>query len=223
MSKKLFAEAIIKFTVGVVLVGALIFWPAGTLAFHRGWLLMALLFVPMFLAGLVMMKKNPALLSMRLQAKEKEKEQDVVQKLCGLMFIAGFVLAGLDHRFQWTHMPAWSLFPSALAFLVCYLGYAEVLRENAWLSRTVGVAEGQQVVDDGLYGIVRHPMYMMTLGLFLTMPLLLGSWVSFAVFLLYPLLIVRRILNEEKVLAKELLGYEQYMQKVRYRMIPYIW
>ena len=223
MSRKLFWEAILKFSLGVVLVGALIFLPAGTLAFPGGWLLMGILFVPMFCAGLVMMAKDPNLLRSRLDAKEKQKEQDKVVKLSGLMFLVGFVLAGLDFRYQWLVLPGWVNWVAAAAFLGAYLLYGEVLRENAWLSRTIGVQEGQKVVSTGLYGIVRHPMYSATLLLFLSMPLVLGSAISFLVFLIYPYLIARRIRNEEEVLKKELSGYEEYLEKVKYRLIPYIW
>lgn len=223
MSRKLFWEAILKFTLGVVLVGALIFLSAGTLAFPGGWLLMGILFVPMFCAGLVMMVKDPNLLRSRLDAKEKQKEQDKVVKLSGAMFLAGFILAGLDFRYQWLVLPGWVNYAAAVAFLGAYLLYGEVLRENAWLSRTIEVQEGQKVVSTGLYGIVRHPMYSATLLLFLSMPLVLGSAISLLVFLLYPCLIAKRIRNEEEVLKKELSGYEEYLEKVKYRLIPYIW
>lgn len=223
MSLKLFWEAILKFSLGVVLVGALIFLSAGTLAFPGGWLLMGILFVPMFCAGLVMMAKDPNLLRSRLDAKEKQKEQDKVVKLSGLMFLVGFVLAGLDFRYQWLVLPGWVKWVAAATFLGSYLLYGEVLRENAWLSRTIGVQEGQKVVSTGLYGIVRHPMYSATLLLFLCIPLVLGSAISFLVFLFYPYLIARRIRNEEEVLKKELSGYEEYLEKVKYRLIPYIW
>lgn len=223
MSRKLFWEAILKYTLGVVLVGALIFLSAGTLAFPGGWLLMGILFVPMFCAGLVMMVKDPNLLRSRLDAKEKQKEQDKVVKLSGAMFLAGFILAGLDFRYQWLVLPGWVNYAAAVAFLGAYLLYGEVLRENAWLSRTIGVQEGQKVVSTGLYGIVRHPMYSATLLLFLSMPLVLGSAISLLVFLLYPCLIAKRIRNEEEVLKKELSGYEEYLEKVKYRLIPYIW
>ena len=223
MSRKLFWEAILKFTLGVVLVGALIFLSAGTLAFPGGWLLMGILFVPMFCAGLVMMVKDPNLLRSRLDAKEKQKEQDKVVKLSGAMFLAGFILAGLDFRYQWLVLPGWVNYAAAVAFLGAYLLYGEVLRENAWLSRTIEVQEGQKVVSTGLYGIVRHPMYSATLLLFLSMPLVLGSAISLLVFLLYPCLIAKRIRHEEEVLKKELSGYEEYLEKVKYRLIPYIW
>lgn len=223
MNKKLFTEAILKFLMGVILISLLIFLPAGTLNFPNGWLLMAILFIPMFAAGLVMMKKNPHLLKSRLDAKEKEKDQQTVVKLSGLMFLLGFLLAGLDHRFGWSHLPMCIPAAAAILFLLAYALYAEVLRENAYLSRTIGVQEGQKVVDTGLYGIVRHPMYSATLILFLSMPLVLGSLPALVIFLAYPALIIKRLKNEEDVLMKELPGYEEYTKKVKYRLIPYIW
>ena len=223
MTKSLFFSAIAKFFLGVVLVGILIFWPAGTLNFSNGWLFMAILFVPMFLAGLVMMAKNPELLKKRLNAKEKEREQSLVVKLSGLMFLAGFIVAGLDFRFGWFPLPNAVSYGSAAAFLIAYVLYAEVLRENAYLSRTIEVQEGQKVVDTGLYGIIRHPMYAVTLLLFLSMPLVLGSLISLVIFLAYPLIIAKRIRNEEEVLEAGLPGYKEYKQKVKYRMIPFIW
>ena len=223
MTIKLFIQAIIKFALGVVLVGALIFLPAGTFSFAGGWLLMVILFVPMFIAGLFMMAKNPSLLESRLDAKEKEREQSIVVKLSGLMFIAGFVLAGLDFRFGWIKLPFMVNVIASVVFIVAYLIYAEVLRENTYLSRTIKVVEGQKVISSGLYGIVRHPMYFATILLFMAMPLVLGSLVSFVVFLAYPFIIAARIKNEEKVLSKELDGYEEYKRKVKYRMIPFIW
>ena len=223
MSKSLFFSALAKFFLGVILVGILIFLPAGTLNFLGGWLLMGILFIPMFLAGLVMMVKSPELLKKRLNAKEKEQEQSIVVKLSGLMFLAGFIVAGLDFRFGWFPLPQSVSYGAAVAFLIAYVLYAEVLRENAYLSRTIEVQEGQKVVDAGLYGIVRHPMYAVTLLLFLSMPLVLGSLISFVIFLVYPLLIAKRIRNEEQVLEAGLPGYKEYKQKVKYRMIPFIW
>lgn len=223
MTLKLFISAILKFLLGVVLVGALIFLPAGTLAFAGGWLLMGILFVPMFGAGIVMMIKNPMLLESRLDAKEKEREQNIVVKISGLMFILGFVLAGLDFRFAWIKLPFTVNIIASVVFLVAYIIYAEVLRENTYLSRTIKVVEGQKVVSTGLYGIVRHPMYFATILLFMSMPLVLGSLVSFVVFLAYPFIIAARIKNEEEVLLRELDGYSEYRQKVKYRMIPFIW
>lgn len=223
MTLKLFISAILKFLLGVLLVGALIFLPAGTLAFAGGWLLMGILFVPMFGAGIVMMIKNPMLLSSRLDAKEKEREQNIVVKLSGLMFILGFVLAGLDFRFGWIKLPFIVNIVASVIFIVAYIIYAEVLRENTYLSRTIKVVEGQKVVSTGLYGIVRHPMYFATILLFMSMPLVLGLLVSFVVFLAYPIIIAKRIKNEEEVLLRELDGYSEYRQKVKYRMIPFIW
>ena len=223
MNSKLFLSAIAKFTLGVVLIGALLFLPAGTTAYPQGWLLMGILFIPMFIAGLVMMAKNPALLRSRLNAKEKQREQSIAVKLSGLMFLVGFILAGLSYRFGWLMLPRWVSILGAVLFLMSYALYAEVLRENTWLSRTIEVQEGQQVVSTGLYGIVRHPMYAVTLVLFLSMPLVLGSVLAFIVFLSYPFIIMKRIRNEEEVLARELHGYPEYMQKVRWRLIPFIW
>ena len=220
---KLFVSAILKFSLGVVLVGALIFLPAGTLAYFNGWLFMGILFVPMFLAGLVMMAKNPKLLESRLDAKEKQKEQDLVVKLSGLMFLAGFIVAGLGVRFGWYMLPKSVAIAFAVVFLIAYILYAEVLRENTYLSRTIEVQEGQTVVDTGLYGVVRHPMYSATLLLFLSMPLVLGSVYSFVIFLAYPFIIAKRIKHEEEFLEKELKGYKEYKQKVKYRLIPFIW
>ena len=193
------------------------------MAYPQGWLLMGILFIPMFLAGLVMMAKNPALLKSRLSAKEKEREQSLVVKLSGLMFLVGFILAGLSFRYGWWMLPRWVSIVGTVLFLGSYALYAEVLRENTWLSRTIEVQEGQQVVSTGLYGIVRHPMYMATLVLFLSMPLVLGSALAFMVFLAYPLIISKRIRNEEEVLARELPGYANYLQKVRWRLIPFVW
>ena len=223
MSAKLFLSAILKFTAGVILVGVLIFLPAGTLHYPQGWLLMGILFVPMFLAGLVMMAKNPNLLRSRLDAKEKEREQSLVVKLSGLMFLVGFILAGLSFRFGWFMLPKWVSIVGAVLFLSSYALYAEVLRENTWLSRTIEVQEGQTVVSTGLYGIVRHPMYAVTLVLFLSMPLVLGSTLAFLVFLAYPFIIAKRIRNEEEVLARDLPGYTEYLKKVRWRLIPFVW
>lgn len=223
MNWKLFIEALTKFLLGFLLVGALIFWPAGSLSFWQGWLLMGVLFVPMFIAGLVMIAKNPGLLRERLDAKEKEKEQKSVVGLSGLLFIASFILAGLNWRFQWLLLPDWAVYAAAAVFVICYLLYAEVLRENTYLSRTIKVQENQKVIDTGLYGIVRHPMYFATTLLFLAMPLVLGSPISFVIMLLYLPLIAKRIRNEEAVLEQGLEGYKEYKQRVRYRMLPFIW
>ena len=223
MSLKLFFEAIVKFLLGVVLIGLLIFLPAGTLNYFNGWLFMIVLFVPMFIAGIVMMIKNPSLLASRLDAKEKQKEQGIVIKLSGLMFVVGFILAGLDFRYGWIKLPSWLPYIFAILFILGYILFGFVLKQNTYLSRTIKVEEGQTVVDTGLYGVVRHPMYMATLLMFLSMPLILGSLVSFFVFLMYPILIGIRAVNEEKLLEKELKGYKEYKQKVKYRIIPFIW
>ena len=223
MTFRFFVSAIAKFTLGVLLVGACIFLPAGSLSFFGGWLLMGILFIPMLGAGLVMMFKNPALLARRLDAKEKRKTQDTVVKLSGLMFILGFVLAGLDFRFSWLPLPHGVSIGAAVAFLIAYLLYAEVLHENAYLSRTVKVEAGQTVVDTGLYGIVRHPMYSVTLLLFLSMPLVLGSLFALIPFLAYPFIITVRLRNEEKLLEAELDGYTAYQKKVKWRLIPFIY
>lgn len=223
MTRKLFLSAMAKFTLGAVLVGLLIFVPAGTLSFFNGWLLMGILFVPMFLAGIVMMVKNPGLLKSRLEAKEKQREQSLVVKLSGLMFLAGFIIAGLGFRLDWYLLPRGVVIGGAMVFLAAYLLYAEVLRENTYLSRTIQVQENQKVIDTGLYGIVRHPMYSATLMLFLSMPIVLGSVYSFFIFWVYPLIISKRIKHEEAFLEQELDGYRAYTQKVKYRLIPFIW
>lgn len=223
MTIKLFIQAITKFLAGVVLVGLLIFLPAGTFAFPNGLLFMGILFVPMFLAGLVMMFKNPGLLKKRLDAKEEQKEQKLVVKLSGFMFLAGFIVAGFGFRFHWYTLPKSVVILAAVVFLVAYILYAEVLRENTYLSRTIEVQENQKVIDTGLYGIVRHPMYSVTLLLFLSMPLVLGSIYSFLIFLVYPFIIAKRIQGEEEFLEKELAGYCEYKQKVKYRLIPFVW
>lgn len=223
MTAKLFIEAITKFLLGVILLALLIFLPAGTFSFFNGWLLMGVLFAPMFFAGLVMMFKNPELLRKRLNAKEEQKEQDLVVKLSGLMFLAGFVVAGLGVRFNWYTLPKWAVITSASVFVMAYMLYAEVLRENTYLSRTVEVQENQKVIDTGLYALVRHPMYSVTLLLFLSMPLVLGSVYAFLIFLVYPFIIAVRIKNEEDFLEKELEGYTEYKQKVKYRLVPFVW
>ena len=223
MSKKLFVQAILKFSLGVILVGILVFLPAGTFNFINGWIFMGILFVPMFVAGIVMMFKNPYLLEKRLDAKEKQAEQSLVVKLSGLMFLAGFIVAGLDFRFGWCPLPKAVSIAGAAVFLIAYALYAEVLRENTYLSRTIEVQENQKVIDTGLYGVVRHPMYSATLLLFLSMPLVLGSVISFVIFLAYPLIIIKRLKAEEEFLEKELEGYSEYKKKVKYRLIPFIW
>lgn len=223
MTMKLFVGAITKFLLGFVLVGILIFLPAGTFSFFNGWLLMGILFIPMFFAGIVMLFKNPDLLKSRLDAKEKQNEQSLVVKLSGLMFLAGFVVAGLGVRLGWYALPKPVVIVAAVIFIIAYILYAEVLRENTYLSRTIEVQENQKVIDTGLYGIVRHPMYSVTLLLFLSMPLVLGSVYSFIIFLVYPFIIAKRIKHEEEFLEKELNGYREYKQKVKYRLIPFIW
>ena len=223
MEKRLFLQAIAKFTLGVLLLGLLIFLPAGSLHYWQGWLLMGILFVPMFVAGLVMLAKNPDLLRKRLNAKEQEAEQKIVVKLSGLLFILAFVVAGLNWRFDWFVLPDWAVWVAAGLFLASYLLYAEVLRENTYLSRTIEVQENQKVIDTGLYGIVRHPMYMATTILFLAMPLVLASPLSFLIMLGYIPLIAQRIKNEEQVLEKGLPGYADYKKKVKYRILPLVW
>lgn len=223
MDVKLFSQAIAKFLGGLLLVGLLLFLPAGTFAWWQGWLLIGILFIPMFIAGLVMMKKSPELLRKRLDAKEEQSEQKTVIALSGLMFLAAFVVAGLNFRFQWIVLPAGVSWAAAVVFLLAYALYAEVLRENVWLSRTIEVQENQKVIDTRLYGIVRHPMYMSTLLLFLSMPLVLGSVLSFIIMLAYIPIIAKRIRNEEKVLEDGLAGYAEYMKRVRYKVIPFVW
>ncbi len=223
MKSNLLFQALTKYLLGVIILGLLIFLPAGSLHYWQGWLLMGILFVPMFIAGLVMMIKNPELLRKRLNAKEQEKEQKTVVALSGLLFIAAFIVAGLNWRFQWLVLPDWVVWVAAALFLVCYVLYAEVLRENTYLSRIIEVQEHQKVVDTGLYGMVRHPMYMATTLLFLMMPLMLGSLFSFFIMLLYLPLIVKRIRNEEAVLEEGLEGYSKYKQRVKYRILPFIW
>jgi protein-S-isoprenylcysteine O-methyltransferase Ste14 len=220
---KLLAEALTKFTCGLVLVGALLFLPAGSLDYGYGWLLLGVLFGPMLVAGFVMLFRSPDFLAKRLDAKEKQAAQKGVLALSGLMFIGGFVVAGLDYRFGWSDMPTAVVVTAVVLFLLAYGLYAEVMRENAYLSRTIQVQEGQKVVDTGLYGLVRHPMYMATLLLFLMIPLILGSWYALILFMAYPAIIIIRLKDEEALLAKELPGYAQYMQKVKHRLIPFVW
>ena len=223
MDSILFRQALFKFFAGLLIVGLLLFLPAGTFAYWQAWLLIGILFIPMFIAGFVLMKKSPDLLRRRLNVKEEQAEQKEVIFLSGLMFLAAFIVAGLNCRFRWLVPPAWVSFVSAVVFLIAYALYAEVLRENAYLSRTVEVQENQKVIDTGLYGIVRHPMYMSTLLLFLSMPLVLGSVFSFVIMLLYIPIINKRIRNEEQVLEQGLNGYVDYEKRVRYRVIPFVW
>ena len=220
---KLMALASTKFFAGLVLVGLLLFLPAGTIHYPCGWLLMAVLFVPMFIVGVLMLLRSPELLKRRLNAKEKETEQKKVVALSGVMFIVAFVVAGLNFRYSWIAMPTWSVWSAVAVFLLSYIMYAEVLRENEYLSRTIEVQENQKVIDTGLYGIVRHPMYSATVLMFLSMPLVLGSLPSFVIMLAYIPIIVKRIKNEEVVLLKGLDGYADYCRKVRYRIIPFVW
>lgn len=223
MNRKLFIQAVTKFIIGVLLVAILLFLPAGSFAYWNAWLLIGVLFVPMFGAGIVLMIKNPELLKKRLNAKEKESQQKEVIALSGIMFMAGFVLAGLGYRFHWFVLPKTICIAATILFLIAYALYAEVLRENTYLSRTIEVQENQKVIDTGLYGIVRHPMYAVTVLLFLSIPLLLGSVFSFGIFCVYPLILAKRIKNEEDILSKELAGYHAYKKKVKYRMIPFVW
>ena len=223
MDVKLFTQAIVKFLSGLMIVGLLLFLPAGTFAYGQAWLLIGILFIPMFIAGLIMIKKSPVLLRKRLDAKEQQSEQKAVIALSGLMFLAAFVMAGLNFRFKWIILPNWVSWAAAVVFLLAYALYAEVLRENVWLSRTVEVQENQDVIDTGLYSVVRHPMYMSTLLLFLSMPLVLGSILSFVITLAYILIIAKRIRNEEQVLENGLAGYTEYKKRVRYKVIPFVW
>lgn len=220
---KLMLNALIKFICGLVLVGLIIFLPAGTLKFGLGWLFIGLLFVPVLILGIILFFKAPDLLEKRLDTKEKESTQKVIVALSGIAFLAGFIVAGLDFRFGWSHIPRLIIIIASILFLIAYGLYAEVMRENAYLSRTVKVQENQKVIDTGLYGTVRHPMYMATILLFLMIPIILGSWYSFVIFLHYPIIIVIRIKNEEKILEEGLEGYKEYKEKVKYRIIPFIW
>ncbi len=223
MNKKLFVNGIVKFLSGLILVGLPLFLSAGSFAYWNAWLFMGILFIPMFIAGLILTKKNPYLLEKRLNAKEEQSEQKTVIALSGIMFLVGFVVAGLDYRFQWIKLPEWVVTVGAVVFLTAYGLYAEVLRENTYLSRTIEVQENQKVIDTGLYGIVRHPMYAVTILMFLSMPIVLGSWIAFIIFLTYPFIIAGRIKNEEKVLEEGLDGYKEYKEKVKYRILPFIW
>ena len=220
---KLLISALMKFACGAALVGLLIFLPAGSIHYARGWLLMALLFVPMLIAGFVMLFKSPAFLEKRLDAREKQATQKGVLAFSGLMFIGGFVVAGLDFRFGWSRVPSGVVIAASVLFLLAYALYAEVMRENAYLSRTIKVEEGQTVVDTGLYGIVRHPMYSATILLFLMIPLILGSWYALIIFAFYPTIIIVRLKDEGALLSRELAGYENYKKKVKYRLLPFIW
>ena len=222
-TSKLLAQGLLKMLSGMLIVALVLFLPAGSWNYFNGWLLCGLLFLPMLVLGALLLWKAPALLEKRLNTKEQEKTQMAVVAVSSLLFLAAFVAAGLDFRFGWTHVPIWLVCLAAVLQLAAYGLYAEVMRENAWLSRTVEVQENQKVIDTGLYGIIRHPMYTATILLFLAMSLVLGSWVSFAIMLLYPVVIVFRIRNEEQVLEAGLAGYREYKQRVRYRLLPFIW
>ena len=223
MDKKLFFQALSKFLTGFIIICALLFIPAGTLDYPNGWLFITLLFIPMFFAGIIMLFKSPNLLRRRLNAKEEEDEQKTVLLVSGIIFLVAFILAGLNFRFGWFKLPTMVIIIASIIFLIAYIMYAEVLRENEYLSRTVEVSENQKVVDSGLYGLVRHPMYTSTIFLFLSMPLVLNSIFSFIVMLVYPIIIIFRIRNEEKVLENELIGYKEYKENVKYKLIPYLW
>jgi len=220
---KLLLSALEKYVMGLLFMAVLVFWPAGSLRFWNGWLLIGLLFIPMLILGIVLFTKAPELLKKRLNAKEKSADQQGVVAVSGLMFLVGFIVAGLDHRLSWSTVPDWVVIAASAVFLISYALYAEVMRENAYLSRTIEVQDGQKVIDTGLYGIVRHPMYAVTLWLFLAIPLILGSWYALILFVVYPAVIAVRIRGEEKLLEAELPGYKEYKKKVKYRMIPFIW
>ncbi len=223
MDKRLLIQTIVKYLSGLLLLSVLLFIPAGTLDYWNAWLLIGILCIPMFIVGIVLMVNNPELLQKRLNMQEKESEQKRVILFGGLMFICGFVVAGLDFRYQWFVLPKWLVIMATAIFLLAYLLYVEVLRENTYLSRTIEIQENQEVIDTGLYGIVRHPMYTSTILLFMSMPLVLGSLFSFVIFLIYPVIIVKRIKNEEQVLEKGLPGYSEYKKRIKYRVIPFIW
>ena len=223
MNIKLFIKVITRYTLGVISVGFLLFFPANTFNYCNAWLFIGILFIPMFIVGVILMFRNPMLLQSRLDVKEMEKEQKKVILYSGLMFLLGFIIAGLNYRFKWIIIPNIIVIIASILFAISYILYAEVLRENTYLSRTIKVEKNQKVVDTGFYGIVRHPMYSITLMLFLTIPLILGSIISFVIFLIYPFIICKRIINEEEVLEKQLKGYKEYKKKVKYRLIPFVW
>ena len=223
MDTKLFFQALGKILIGLIIVMLLLFVPAGTLNYFNGWLFIALLFIPMSIAGIIMFVKSPELLKRRLNGKEEENEQKIIILISGIMFLSSFIIAGLNFRFGWFRLSQTIVTIASIIFLISYIMYGEVLRENVYLSRTVEVSENQKVVDRGLYGIVRHPMYTSTIFLFLSMPLVLDSIFSFAIMLIYPIVIIFRIKNEEKMLENELEGYEEYKEKVKYKIIPFIW
>lgn len=223
MDRKLFTQALTKFLAGLIVIALLLFIPAGSLSYVNGWIFIGILFIPMFMAGLVLMKKDPELLRRRLDAKEDEDVQKTVLAVSALMFLIAFVISGLNYRFDWLHFPKFIVIAGIVIFLLAYLMYAEVMRENTYLARTIKVEEDQKVISTGLYGIVRHPMYSSTLFLFLSMPLVLDSPISFIIMLIYIPVIQKRMKNEEEVLKRELKGYDEYMKKVKYRVIPFIW
>ena len=223
MNKRLFIEAITKFTLGTILISILLFIPAGTIYYWNAWLFMGLLIIPMFIAGIILMIKSPDLLKSRLNAKESESIQKKLILISGIMFILGFIIAGLNYKYKWLQIPNIIVIISSIIFIISYLLYAEVLRENKYLSRTIEIQDNQKVIDTGLYGIVRHPMYAVTILLFLSIPLILASPITFIIFLIYPFIIIKRIDNEEEMLEKELKGYKEYKKKVKYRIIPFIW
>ncbi len=220
---KLFIQALLKFLLGLILVGVLLFIPAGTFNYWNAWLLMGLLFIPMFIVGIILMFKNPDLLKRRLDNKETEKEQKIVILLSGLMFISGFIVAGLNYKYNWINLSNTTVIIASIVFIIAYILYGEVLRENTFLTRTIKVENNQKVVDTGFYGVVRHPMYSITILLFLSMPIILNSPFSFIIFLIYPFIIIKRLNNEEEVLTKDLKGYKEYKKKVKYKLIPFIW
>ena len=223
MNKKLLFQAITKYLLGLIIVFLLLFVPAESLSYWNAWLFIGLLFIPMFIFGLILMFKNPTLLKNRLNVKEKESDQKLVIILSAIMFILGFSIAGLNYKYNWTHISNTIVYISSIVFVISYILYAEVLRENTYLSRTIEVVDKQKVIDTGMYSIVRHPMYTITIILFLMIPLILGSIISFLIFLIYPFIIIIRINNEEKVLKKELKGYKEYIKKVKFKLIPFIW
>lgn len=223
MNKSLLIQALTKFLAGIVLVALLLFLPAASFAYWQAWLLMGILFVPMFFVGIILLLKSPDLLRKRLNAKEKDSEQKAVVAISGCLFLIAFIVAGLNWRFQWLLLPDWVVYAASALFVASYFLYAEVLRENAYLSRTIEVQDNQKVIDTGLYGIVRHPMYAATAILFLAMPLVLGSLPSFVIMLGYIPVIVKRIRGEESVLEEGLAGYKAYKKKVKYRLFPFIW
>lgn len=223
MDIKLLLQALIKYIAGIVMVGTLLFLPAGTFNFWNAWLLMGLLFIPIFIVMICLWVKSPELLKKRLNTKEKEKEQKYVILISILLFFSAFIIAGLDFKFGWSQMPQWIIKVSSIILLISYALYIEVMRENAYLSRSVEIQENQKVIDTGLYGIIRHPMYFATILLYLAFPLVLGSWIAFAIFLIFPFVLAKRIKNEEKILEEGLEGYKEYKQKVKYKMIPFVW